>query len=318
MSRRLLFVAAAAIAVGVFACVAAAGPPIHAASKSAGAADGPVIEIGDVDRFYDIYEMAGGRPTADRLQRDYIDAGSPGLRVFAERRNTTGARIAEAIAAQPGIYAQARRCAVVLPQVRRRLEAALGTLGRLYPQARFPPVTIAVGRGKPVGIGSPVTGVQIGLEALCATSYLNPDVEDRFVHVIVHEFIHVQQAPALVDGENLTVLEASLMEGAAEFAAELISGDVAYSHLDAIVAGREAQIERAFAADLDKTDLSGWLYNGTAERPGDLGYWVGYRIAKAYYRQAADKRRAFREILELTDARAFLAASGWQPGIELD
>ncbi len=134
------------------------------------------IEVDDVYRFYAIYDAAGGRPTADQLQR-YIDTGSPGLRVFAEQRKTSGARIAEAIATKPEVFSDARRCVDVLPRVRQRLEVALDTLGRLYPEARFPPVTIAVGRGKPVGIGSPGTGVQIGLEALCATSYLNPDVE---------------------------------------------------------------------------------------------------------------------------------------------
>jgi hypothetical protein len=47
------------------------------------------------------------------------------------------------------------------------------------------------------------------------------------------------------------------------------------------------------------------------------GYWVGYRIVKAYYQQASDKRRAIREILEMSDPKAFLAKSGWYPGIRL-
>ena len=52
----------------------------------------------------------------------------------------------------------------------------------------------------------------------------------------------------------------------------------------------------AFVADEDKTDLSAWLYNGTLTQPGDLGYWVGYRIVKSYYDHAHDKRRALREM----------------------
>lgn len=63
--------------------------------------------------------------------------------------------------------------------------------------------------------------------------------------------------------------------------------------------------------------MSNWLFNGTPEKPGDLGYWVGYRIAKTYYQRASDKRQAFREILEMTDPKAFLAKSGWYPGIQL-
>ena len=65
---------------------------------------------------------------------------------------------------------------------------------------------------------------------------------------------------------------------------------------------------------------SDWLYNGmgTPERPGDLGYWVGYRIAKAYYQGAEDKQAALRDIIEVRDAKALVAKSGWYPGIVLD
>ena len=281
------------------------------------AAAGPVVHIEDVELFYKVYDAADGHPSGEQLQRDYIDAGSDGLHVFARLRRITGTAIAENLEKHPETYFDAKRCMVVLPRVRRRLELALRKLGRLYPEAKFPPVTIAVGRGKPVGVGSPATGVQIGLEALCATNYLNPNVEERFVHVIAHEFAHVQQAQALADDEHPTVLEASLIEGVGEFTAELISGEVGYSQLKAQTKGREKEIETAFVADEDKTDLSRWLYNGTAEKPGDLGYWVGYRIAKAYYQHAGDKRRALREILEMTDPKEFLAKSGWYPGIRL-
>jgi len=295
------------VVIATLACsVAAAAQPT-----------GPVIRTEDVDRFFAIYDAAGGRPTSEQLQRDYLDAGSEGLRQFARIRNITGERIAATLAKNPEIYVEARRCMAVLPRVRERLESAFRELHRLYPQARFPPVTIAVGRGKPVGVGSPTTGIQIGLEALCATHWLNPNVEDRFVYVIAHEYAHVQQAPELTEKDSLTVLEGSLLEGAAEFTAELIAGSVAYSQFRASTEGREKEIETAFLADIDKTDLSDWLYNGTPDRPGDLGYWVGYRIVKTYYRNAPDKRQALREILEMTDPRAFLARSGWEPGIAL-
>jgi len=298
--------------------VAISGPAQSATSVALAPAAGPTIHIEDVDRFYKVYDAAGGHPTADQLQHDYIDPGSDGLHQFAKVRNISGTRIAEALARHPELYSNARRCMVVLPRVRQRLEVALRTLGSLYPGARFPPVTIAVGRGKPVGVGSPATGVQIGLEALCATDYLNPNVEDRFVYVIAHEFAHVQQVRALVDDEHPTVLELSLVEGAAEFTAELIAGTVAYSQFRASTEGREKDIETAFVSDQDKTELSDWLNNGTSEKPGDLGYWVGYRIVKAYYQRASDKRRAFREILEMTDPKAFLMQSGWYPGMRLE
>lgn len=282
------------------------------------AAAAPVIEIGDVARFYVVYDAAQGHPTAEQLQRDYLDPGSPGLHHFARARRITGERIAQALAERPQIYVDARRCMAVLPRARQRLAVDLGRLATLYPAARLPPVTIAVGRGRPVAIGSPADGVQVGLEALCATNYLNPDVEERFVHVIAHEYVHVQQSPALADDEHPTVLERSLVEGAAEFVGELISGEVAYSNFRNATRGREKEIETAFVADEDNTDMSQWIDNATPEDPGDLGYWVGYRIVKSYYQHVPDKRRALREIIQMTDPKAFLARSGWYPGITLN
>jgi uncharacterized protein YjaZ len=208
----------------------------------------------------------------------------------------------------------------VLPRVHNRLATALRTLGRLYPSARFPPVTIAISRGKPVAVADS-SGVIVGLEALCAVNYLNPNVEDRFVHTAAHEYIHVQQAlqsPAFYNNPKPTVLDASLIEGAAEFAATLIARETSfhspYAPPDPV---RDKDIETQFVADEDKTDLSQWIDNGTLTEPGDLGYWVGYRIVKSYYDDAVDKREALRDIIEMKDSKAFLAKSGWHPGRRL-
>src|SRR5690606_38454191 len=115
----------------------------------------------------------------------------------------------------------------------------------LYPQARLPPVTIAIGRGKPIGIGGPRTGVQIGLEALCATDWLDPDVERRFVTVITHEYAHTQQAASLAENEHPTVLEGSLAETAAGFDTKLDTGQVSNDSREAMTAGRGKAIETA-------------------------------------------------------------------------
>ena len=277
----------------------------------------PDIRIDDVARFYALYDAAGGHPTADALQHEYLDKGSTGLHRLAAIRRVTGEAIATNLAKNPQIYADAKRCMDALPRVKVRVAADLEKLGALYPEVKFPPVTIVVGRGKPVG-ATDRTGVMIGLEALCAVSWMQPDVEDRFVFVIAHEYAHVQQAiasPVLYDKEKPTVLEESLIEGTAEFVGELISGGIAYPGFKTREQGREKAIETAFVADEDRTDLSAWLYNGSMTTPGDLGYWVGYRIVKSYYDRAQDKRRALREIFALDDAKAFLARSGWRPGM---
>lgn len=283
---------------------------------AASPAASPIIDTSDVARFYRIYDAAGGHPSAEDLQFHYLDPGSNGLHQLARLRNVTGESIARAIAAHPAAYENARNCTSALPRIQSRLRAALARLKRLYPQAAFPPITIAVSRTKPVGM-TDADGVRIGLEALCATTYLNPNVEDRFVHVIAHEYGHIQQDQRLANDEHPTMLEAAIIEGGGEFTAELISGKVGNLAPAQLARGREKEIETRFAADQDKTDLSDWLYNGTNNRPGDLGYWVGYRIVKSYYLHAGDKRRALREIFQMSDPKAFLARSGWYPGIQL-
>jgi hypothetical protein len=277
------------------------------------------IHIEDVASFYKLYTATEGHPTADQLERDYLDPGSDGLHRLVKLRNVTASSIFESIAQHPQIYAEARRCMDVLPRVRPRVAAALRKLKQLYPEMQIRPTTIAVGRGKPVGV-TDAEGIIIGLEALCAVTWMEQNVEDRFVHVIAHEYAHVQQAlssPIMYDDQNPTVLEESLIEGAAEFTGELISGSVSYTNFKTRAKGDGKAIESAFLADKDKTDLSAWLYNGTVSKPGDLGYWVGYRIAKSYYLHAGDKRQALRDILDMSDPKAFLAMSGWYPGIQL-
>lgn len=283
------------------------------------APQGPQIHTEDVARFYALYDATDGKPGVERIQAEYLAKGTPSLGEFARLRRVTAQSIADRMASDPAIYAKAKECLAVLPAVHDRLTRAFARLAELYPAARFPPVAIVVGRGRPVGMTYP-GGVTIGLEALCSADFMNPDVEDRFVNVIAHEYAHIQQtAPTDFekDDPNATVLRVSLAEGVAELVAELISGDVGNPGLARWTRGNEARIENEFVRDMDGTDLSRWLfdYRGPDE-PYDLGYWVGYRIAKAYYLGSTDKQAALREIIELDDPKAFLAKSGWTPGMK--
>jgi hypothetical protein len=308
--RRWTFVIVAAVSYGC-----ALDATLAAATATLA---GPQILTQDVDRFYEVYDAAGGHPTEAQLQHDYVDSGSDGLNQFAKLRNISGETLAKALAKHPEVYSDARRCAAALDGVRRRLAIAIGKLGEIYPEAKYPPVTILIGRDSTAGTTSEA-GVLIGLETLCSANWMEPNIEDRFVHLIAHEYAHVQQPVAQTDDPNTTVLLASEVEGGAEFIAELISGSVSNTQLPIWTQGREKEIETAFVADEESTNMSNWLFNGpgTLQKPGDLGYWVGYRIVKSYYQHAPDKRAALRDIIQVRDAKAFLARSRWHPGMVL-
>lgn len=55
----------------------------------------------------------------------------------------------------------------------------------------------------------------------------------------------------------------------------------------------------------NKTDISNWLFNGSrsVNRPSDLGYYIGYRIAEEYYNNAKDKGKAVTELLDRKNYR---------------
>jgi len=282
------------------------------------AAPGPEILTADATRFYALYEAAGGKPSVAQLEQ-YLAQGTPSLAQFAKLRRVTAQRMAEAMARDPALYANGRACLAELPAVRQRLVQVFANLQAIYPQAKFPPVAIVVGRGKPVGMTYP-DGVVIGLEALCAADFMNANAQDRFVHVIAHEYVHIQQTGVSeyeAGDPRATVLRESLGEGIAEFIAELISGNVGNGRHAGWTRGREVHIESAFALEVDRTDLTPWLYNYTpgSQEPYDLGYWVGYRIAKAYYLQAGNKRDAVRALIQQDNPKAILQASGWTPGM---
>lgn len=276
-----------------------------------------VVRTDDVDRFYRLYDATGGHPSAGELQARYLDPGSQALHQFVVSRIGGAAQLADAIAKRPAAYEQARACMPALAKMKAQLPAVFARYAALYPASAFPPVTFVIGRDSTVGTTT-ADGILIGLETMCGLTFMGADVGDRFTHVVAHELAHVQQPAGRVDAPpDATLLLQSLLEGGAEFMAELTSGDVSYGHMKTWTRGQECTIEQAFRKDALGTDVSHWLYAGfgTPDKPGDLGYWVGYRIAKAYYADAADKRQAIADLLNVDNASAaaLLKRSGWAP-----
>ena len=286
---------------------------VLATASAASAAGDPFaakVLTSDVDLFYQVYDAAGGRPTADQLQDGYLDAGSDAVRDFVPNRIVSALALARQIGEQPELYEQARVCRVALPGVERRMRSAYLAFQAILPEADLPDTTILIGRGNSGGTTSS-KGVLIGLEVVCDPTLSAQSLDTRLFHLVAHELGHTQQTE--FDDDSLLAL--SLNEGVAEFVGELISGAPSYEEMFRKAEARAPEIEQAFAAEMFGTTTRRWLYNGqgTDEWPGDLGYWTGYRIARSYYDRAADKRAAVRAMLKGGNAKAFLEASGWTP-----
>ena len=201
------------------------------------------------------------------------------------------------------------------------IRASFRRLSALYPEAKYADVYFLIGRmssGGTTGESGLLIGTEINgrdpstpVTELSAWERAVTGQISDLPHMVAHEMIHTLQGPRT--GPR-TLLVSALNEGSADFLAEVISGshiiNPAYTYGDA----HERELWSEFKAMMDSTNTSAWMYQGDRAppgRPADLGYWMGYKISKAYYDRAADKRAAVKEILTYTDAKAFLAASGY-------
>jgi uncharacterized protein YjaZ len=147
------------------------------------------------------------------------------------------------------------------------------------------------------------------------TAYGRPSIPmDHLPEIVAHELIHALQPPL---SSNPTLLELSMHEGIADAVDELIAGsrvlDLNGREVHAYGRENEARLWPEFQQAMHGNSSSGWLY-GTPlkDRPQNLGYFFGYRIAKAYFDSATDKRAAVAELITLPNgAKAILERSGY-------
>jgi uncharacterized protein YjaZ len=142
-----------------------------------------------------------------------------------------------------------------------------------------------------------------------------PPSADGIAHLVAHELVHYQQAMArgveayrAIFGERQTLLRIAIREGSADFVAELISGGHTNPRAHEYGLRHERELWTAFQKEMHQRELGAWMFYRPAKRewPANLGYFMGYRIAQAFYERHPDKREALRAILGVTDYEQFL------------
>jgi hypothetical protein len=282
--------------------------------------DAAKLVTSDLDNFWRAYDAAAGAASVDEkekiFQREYLDQGSPGLKDFLRLRIESAHNLVGVILHTPKYFAAMKETTARVNAMEPAIRASFRKLRELYPDAVFPDVYFLIGVLNSGGTTSD-SGLLIGLEMHAKTpntdvteldSWLKQvlDSVDDLPHIIAHELIHYQQT-----SRGNTLLARCFREGSADFVGELISGGQINAHLQEYGNAHEAELWREFSQAMDKNDTSQWLYQGdkAKDRPADLGYYIGYRIAEAYYQRAADKKKAIYDILTVHDFSAFLQAS---------
>jgi len=274
----------------------------------------------DITHFWRAYDLAA-RDTAQAraiYQREYFDKASLGLQDYFMLRIRSVRDFVQNQRAKPRFYRAIRpstlRIATMTPQIR----AGFAKLKELYPEARFPNVYFVVGRWNSAGTVSSA-GMLIGADQLCGTPDTPVDELSTYgrrslgtlaqlPYVVAHEHIHTLQKAS----KDLSLLRGAINEGMADFLAELTTGHQPNASLLPYGQAHEKQIWADFTKEIASKDWSNWIANGrqeTADKPADLGYFVGYRICQSYYQEMADKKQAVHDILNISDYPAFLAKS---------
>jgi len=271
-----------------------------------------VISTADVDLFWRAYDAwkTTANATPDRLatilDREYIKKGSQGVQDFIPDRIISADALTKMILKDPKYYetvrANTEKMQNFVPEIRKGFQR----LKQMYPDAFFPPVYFVIGRRNSGGTDTE-NGLIIGAEMFADTSsriHLS-----EVVCIVIHELTHYQQK---AKGEEL--ITAVMTEGAADFIAELITGNQIDENIKPYGDSHEQELWRKFREDTAKNDFAPWLYNGDDEKrvgPPDLGYYVGYKICQSLYEILPDKAAALKTIIAMKDPKAIIEQSGY-------
>jgi hypothetical protein len=285
------------------------------------------IDARDALRFAALMKD-GAVPTADALQRGYLDGAGPGVKVFTPAPRIVDAqRLAKVVAAHPDAYRYAiRACLPQLPALRSDLRAIYLAYAGLVPERPLPAISVVFGALTSGGTADSERQV-IGLEVTCppgtTPSQFRTTMRGFFAHETVHTWQDDDTPAKLAD----YLLAQALTEGVADYLATLVTGEIPGQERDAWARAQEATLWQEFQRDraaikggsdvhklIASPQFRRWFANcGSAPEgwPCEAGYWVGMRIAEAYVARASDKRAAIRELIELRDPDAILKASGY-------
>ncbi len=270
----------------------------------------------DIARFWAAFDAINAvTDPAERLrliQTLYIDPGTPGLHALMAARRYTAQQYVDAIVNWPNFWRSVRPLTARSRQAVTSLNDDVARFRRLYPELRPASITYAIGV---LRTGGTTTGNKVLIGAELALGDETVDVSElpaplrtrlgvffasrpfaNNAQNNIHEYVHTQQQET-----QGSLAQQVLREGVAELVAELITHRKPALPVYIYGPTHDAAIRQRFMAEMRADDYDNWLWNSASNPFGvsDVGYYVGYRIARSYYDAARDKRRAVRELIEL-------------------
>lgn len=283
------------------------------------------INVSDVVNFWSAYDqLAKANSHADSVRimdQAYLQKGTRGLKLYQKLSSSTPADFVAVVRKYPNLLRSIRATSLSIPSYRKPILAGVRKLKQLYPASVFPELFFCMGKFEVAGNRTDDV-LYIGAELNTLTSQspreelTNPYIQsaagtvDRLEAVCLHEIAHFQQKL-----DPKTNLEAALVEGGAEFVARFITGkSTMQSVFDQLTPELERSLKQEFSTEMNKPIDAKWFLamgDSTRNRPGMLGYVVGYRICEAYYKKARNKTEAIRAIITLENHQQIFSQSGY-------
>lgn len=277
----------------------------------------------DIERFWAAYDKAMAAKPEERsaiFQKDYIAPGTIGLKDFSRSGRLDAKTLAKVIELRPNFFKAIRTVTADINKQQPETVAAFDKFKKLYPEAIFPDAFFVIGQISSGGTASN-NGLLMGAEMFTRAAGVPMDELNDWAKkglmepgeippLVAHEAIHFQQKYPMQGG----LLCNCLKEGSADFLGELAAGRLIKRMQETHVwaNARERELWEEFQKDLTIANSTGrWLYGNSGKdgRPVDLGYWMGYKISEAHYKNTADKKQAVRDLLIVKDCRQLLKAS---------
>ncbi len=282
------------------------------------------VVTSDVKHFWRAFDDAARVPMAERAliyRKEYFDLASQGLKDYAAFRHVTADTLAAHVEQSRDSYTTIRRYINDVVEQKPAIQSAFHRLKGLYRDMKLPAhVYFVVGPQKGAGMNSD-NGIILAADMFATppgTPYSYTKVSAAYVPFsAVHETIHFNQVYQTND--QSTLLQNVVSEGTADFVASLVVAEPNVRQTtDRWDYGcrNEEMLSARLIREADLKITGPWMFDHAPSTgwPPDMGYWIGYRIAQAYYNRASDKTAALRDMLAVTDFDAYLKASGY-PGL---
>lgn len=271
------------------------------------------IVTSDIENYWKAYdEVVLEKDSAKRIQlihELYIDKASPGLISLMVARHYQDFELVDNMLAYPAYWNSIRGNMAYLTQDTAQIRIFIDMLREVYPVLKPADIYFGIGAFRTGGTYDD-DKVLFGAEFMLAQKDSKLDeLPERLQKIIrefspydipltaVHEFIHTQQN----EWENGSIIHLCVAEGVAEFVSTLITQKPLSPPVKFGKENAERVLDRYMYEILRNDDVWNWLWSENENDLGvnDLGYYIGYEICERYYNQAADKKQAIKDLIEL-------------------